>query len=191
MQLTTEQRIFVVTKYHETKSYNEVREAFARRFPNRNAPPKKTIYKNVLKYQQNGTSLNLNKGRSGRRVSVRTPDNIQLVRDALNANPQMSTRRNDVPVNRRSFQRIVRQDLQWHPYRIHVRHELKQADFQRRLQFAQWFQNQCNNPRFLYNFVVGDEASFAMNGRVTTHNIRMYAPKGNPPAFNFDVSSDR
>ena len=106
MQLTTEQRIFVVTKYHETKSYNEVREAFARRFPNRNAPPKKTIYKNVLKYQQNGTSLNLNKGRSGRRVSVRTPDNIQLVRDALNANPQMSTRRKDVPVSRRSFQRL-------------------------------------------------------------------------------------
>lgn len=191
MQLTTEQRSFVVTKYHETKSYNEVREAFARRFPNRNAPSKKTIYKNVLKYQQNGTSLNLNKGRSGRRVTARTPENIQLVRDALNTNPQISTRRNGIPVSRRSFQRIVHQNLQWHPYRIHVRHELKQEDFQRRLQFAQWFQNRCHNPRFLYNFVVGDEASFAMNGRVNTHNIRMYAPKGNPPAFNFDVSSDR
>lgn len=112
MQLTVEQRVFVVSKYYETKSYAAVKEAFPQRFPNRNAPSNKTIYKNVLKYQESGTSLNLNKGRSGRRVSVRTPENIQLVRDALNRNPRISTRRNGVPVSRRSFQRIVHRDLQ-------------------------------------------------------------------------------
>ena len=67
MQLTVEQRVFVVTKYLETKSYNAVREAFTRQFPQRNAPTKKTIYKNVKKYQEKGTSLNLNKERYSHR----------------------------------------------------------------------------------------------------------------------------
>ena len=82
-------------------------------------------------------------------------------------------------------------DLKWHPFRIHVRHKLKEIDFPRRLTFCRWFRDQCNNPRFLFNLVIGDEASFAMNGQVNTHNIRMYAEKGNPTSFSFDVSSDR
>ena len=191
VQLNVEQRIFIVTKYIETRSYNDVREAFRLRFPQRNAPSKKTIYTNVKKYKEKGTSLNLNKGRSGRRVSIRTPENIQLVRDTLNGNPNVSTRRNGLPISRRTFQRIIQEDLKWHPYRIHVRHELKQADFQRRVTFSRWFRDRCNNVRFLHNLVVGDEASFTMNGRVNTHNVRMYAEKGNPPSFNFDVSSER
>ena len=142
MQLTVDQRVFIVTKYFETKSYNAVREAFVLQFPQRNAPSKKTIYKNVKKYQENGTSLNLNKGHSGRRITARTPQNIQVVRDALNANPNVSTRRNGVPVSRRTFQRIVQHDLKWHPYRIHVRHELKQTDFPKRLTFCRWFRVQ-------------------------------------------------
>lgn len=30
-----------------------------------------------------------------------------------------------------------------------------------------------------------------MNGHVNTHNIRMYSPKGNPPPFHFEMSSNR
>ena len=102
MQLTVEQRFFVVSTYLETKSYNAVREAFVQIFPGRNAPCKKTVYKNIQKYKENGTSLNLNKSRSGRRRSVRTAENIGLVRNALIENPKISTRRNSVPVSRRT-----------------------------------------------------------------------------------------
>ena len=87
MQLTVEQRVFMVSTYFETKSYNAVREAFVQRFPGRNAPCKNTVYKNIQKYKENGTSLNLNKSRSGRRRSVRTAENIGLMRNALIENP--------------------------------------------------------------------------------------------------------
>ena len=30
-----------------------------------------------------------------------------------------------------------------------------------------------------------------MNGKLNTQNVRQYAPKGHPPAFNFDKSSNR
>ena len=61
-QLTTEQRTFVVTKYLETKSIKSVQDQFRQRFPNRNAPAKRTIQQNVLKYKRHGTSLNRNGG---------------------------------------------------------------------------------------------------------------------------------
>ena len=41
------------------------------------------------------------------------------------------------------------------------------------------------------SFIIGDEAGFSMNGEVNTHNIRQYAPKGQPPAFNFERNDSR
>ena len=191
MQLTVEQRVFVVSLYIETKSYTAVVQAFRERFPERNPPTRRTVYENVRKYRNHGTSLNRNKNNSGRRISIRTQENIESVRDLLIENPTLSTRRNESGLSQTSFSRIVRDDLKWHPYRIHVRHGLKEHDYQRRIEFCTWFFNQSYNPRFLFNFVVGDEASFALNGRVNTHNVRMYAEKGNPPSFNYDTSSNR
>ncbi len=34
--------------------------------------------------------------------------------------------------------------------------------------------------------IVGDEAAFAINGEVCTHNVRQYAPNGHPSEFNFE-----
>jgi len=75
--------------------------------------------------------------------------------------------------------------MKWHPFKIHVRQELLPTDLPRRLNFAQWFVNQSLNQRFLFNVVIGDEASFAMNGTVSTQNVRCYAPKGQPPDIFF------
>ena len=47
MQLTTDQRVFVVVNYHETKSLEQVKQRFRQRFPDRNAPTSRTILKNV------------------------------------------------------------------------------------------------------------------------------------------------
>ena len=72
-----------------------------------------------------------------------------------------------------------------------IRHQLQENDFQRRLQFSHWFQDKCRDPRFLPNYVISDEAGFAMNGKVNTQNVREYAPVGNPPPFTYDVNSSR
>ena len=52
------------------------------------------------------------------------------------------------------------------PYKMIRRHNLKDGDYERRFRFCQWFLHQCNNRRFLANFVIGDEAGFALNGAV-------------------------
>ena len=38
---------------------------------------------------------------------------------------------------------------------------------------CQLFLHQCNNRRFLANFVIGDEAGLALNGAMNNHKVRM------------------
>ena len=192
VQLTSEQRVFVITTYTLTQSVTEVQNAFRIRFPDRNPPDKKTILKNLQKYQTTGTSLNRNKGNSGRRRTARSEENVAAVRDLLEETPRgVSARRNHVEVSKSSFNRITRLDLRWHPYRMHVRHELLPDDLPRRLRYAQWFNQRCRNPNFLQSIIIGDEAGFAINGEVNSQNVREYAPKGHPPAFNFERMNSR
>lgn len=192
MQLTDEQRVFVVKRYFQTRSYQQVQEEFRIRFPDRPVPQKTTIKKNVEKYEEHGTSQNRNKGHSGRRITVRTPENIQAVRERLENNPTgVSSRRNGLGLTKSSFNRITKKDLRLHPYKMLIRHKLREADLRRRLQFCHWFHARCNNRRFLANFVIGDEAGFALNGEVNNHNVRMYAPSNQPPDFHFDRNDAR
>ncbi|CAH1800266.1 unnamed protein product [Owenia fusiformis] len=74
MQLTQDQRVFVVGEWLRSGSLQQVADQFRVRFPDRNVPGKSTIWKNIKKYQREGTSPNLNKGRSGRRRTARSDD---------------------------------------------------------------------------------------------------------------------
>ena len=192
VQLTKEQRVFVVSRYLETKSYQAVRVDFQQRFPGRAMPCKSTIDRNVKKYLEHGTSLNLNRQFSGRRRTARSGQNIADVREEMLANPRnFSLRRNNLNLSRCTIQRIISQDLKWHPYKIFTRHALQPNDFQRRITFSRWFEQAAFNPRFLRRVVIGDEATFSMNGKVSSQNVRMYAPHGNRPDFTYEVSNCR
>lgn len=193
VQLTTEQRIFVVKKFHETRSLQATQVEFREAFPDREPPAKKTIWANVRKYETYGTSLNLNKGHSGRPRTARSEANVAAVRQQLIDHPrETSARRNGVGLSPASFNRITRQDLHFHPYHIHIQHELLPADLPRRQAFCEWLLERCvRNPRFLRNFMIGDEAAFAMNGKVNQHNVVEYAPARHPPVFNFDTHISR
>ena len=190
-QLTSGQRTFLVENYFKTQSINEVIRLFEERFPDQNPPSASTVWRNVNKYRQHGTSLNRNRGNSGRKRTGRSQENIQAVRIQLQNNPHISVRRNAVGLPKSTFNRITRLDLRWHPYQICIRHELRDGDFARRRDFCRWFAEQQRNPHFLRNFVIGDEAGFSMNGEVNSHNVRQYAPKGDRPDFTFVRRDER
>ena len=69
VQLTTEQKVFIVTNFICTQSVTEVQNAFRIRFPDRNSPVRKTILDNVR-----------NQGNSGRRRTGRSERNAATVR---------------------------------------------------------------------------------------------------------------
>ena len=111
VQLTTEQRVFVVTNFTRMQNVREVQDAFRLRFPDRNPPLRNTILDNVRKYQNTGTSLNRNKGNSGRRRTGRSEENIAAVRELLEENPHVISRQNPVAVMQSTFNRITRLEL--------------------------------------------------------------------------------
>lgn len=68
-QYTQEERVFMVKSYLETKSPDYVIDACRNQFLNRNVPSKFTIYRNVEKYSNEGTSLNLKReGQGGEKL---------------------------------------------------------------------------------------------------------------------------
>ncbi|KAF2350461.1 Protein of unknown function DUF4817 [Trinorchestia longiramus] len=83
MELTKEQKVFVVTTWISTRSIKRVQALFAQHFPGRRSSCEDTIWKNANKYQQEGTSRNLNKGRSRRKRTARSEENVENVRNLL------------------------------------------------------------------------------------------------------------
>ena len=69
------EHIFFVKLYCEMKNYSQVQIKFRTLFPELLPPNKTTIpKKNVKKHERNNTSLNMNKGRSGTRITTRTQE---------------------------------------------------------------------------------------------------------------------
>ena len=190
-QFSPDERTFMVEKYLSTHNCNEVIREFLLQYPHRRPPTSRTILYNVRKFRQHHTCLNRNQFNSGCLRTARLPENIELVRQAILENPNVSIRRNGTGLTRTTFNLIARLDLNLHPYQMIRRHELQENDFRRRINYSQWFVEQCQEEIFLQNVIIGDEATFCMNGRVNTRNTREYAPRGQPPDFFYDQRSSR
>ena len=116
-----------------------------------------------------------------RNKTVRTPENIEAVNQCLkrerDLEPGMlrsSCRRNDFTFSAASFNRICKQDLKLHPYKLVKRQALGPTDCTRRLSMCRFLQEQ---PVKFYNYLaVSDEAWFCLNGHVyNPQNSRCYS----------------
>ena len=103
-QLTKEQRVFMLKYFFTTRSCVQVIQLFGENFPDREPPTKMTIWRNVQKYSERGTSLNINSGRSGRPRTGRSQQNIDRVQQLLIDNPRgVSGRRNGLGLPQATF----------------------------------------------------------------------------------------
>ena len=178
-RLTIAQRVWVCIEYARVNNAQEVIRRWAIYWDNIPAPSKQTVIKTFRKFGREGSCHNLNKGRSGRTRTARTAENIELVRRSLTENGQRSSRRNGLGLSRRTFQRIVRLDLNFHPYVLIRRQKLKDGDPAQRLAFCNQFVNTVEqNPGFLDQLIVSDEAIFSLNSEINTRNVRKYAAHG-------------
>ena len=87
MPWTREEKIFCVTTYLESKSFKIAQAKSHRKFNFHNYPQKSQIYHWVHKFQATGSVNNHNKNaenpRSGRKLTARCPDNVDVVRDSV------------------------------------------------------------------------------------------------------------
>ena len=91
----------------------EVRRRWQGRFGNIPAPTKRTITKTYQKFRPR---------------AVRTPENIELVRESLTQHGNRSSRQNGLGLSRSSFHRIAKLDIKFHPYVMITRQKLREGD---------------------------------------------------------------
>ena len=80
-RLTIAQRTWVCIEFARVGNAHEVLRRWRHRWHNIRHPTVRTILKTFEKFEGEGTTHNLNKERSGRRRTVRTPGNIALVQN--------------------------------------------------------------------------------------------------------------
>ena len=59
---------------------------------------------------------------------VRTEANIERVRQHFNDHPHDSLRKNGLNLKKSTVQRILKEDLKWHPYKIQLLQDLSDLD---------------------------------------------------------------
>lgn len=111
---------------------------------------------------------------TGRPPTVRTPENVNRVRVAIQRSPRRSARKHAVALgmSNRSLRRILHEDLSFHPYKIMTVQELMPPDHLNRV-------NRCQEMLNLIpatsTFFSSDEAHFHLSGAVNKQNFRYWA----------------
>lgn len=110
----------------------------------------------------------------GRPRTVRTPENVILVRNAIEQSPRRSARRHAVALgmSSRSLRRILHEDLKFHPYKIMMVQELLPCDFEHRRHCCQ---EMLDRIPLNSTFFSSDEAHFHLCGAVNKQNFRYWA----------------
>ena len=137
---SVQQRIFCVEQFVLSKSIVSVQREFRRKFGDDRqrgaAPSRKIIGQWVRQWRETGS---VQVRVRTRRNTVRSPENIQRVRRALERSPRRSVRRNSQLLNLsdRSVRRILHHDLHFHSYKLQIVQELTTAHKALRVRFCQ------------------------------------------------------
>jgi hypothetical protein len=154
------------------------RREFRREFwihRNRAVPSAHAIKTWVRNFEATGSPL---KKKGGSVKTVRTPENIAVVRKNIERSPHRSMRRHTLSLglSEASVRRILHKDLHFCHYQIQVTHALYERDYVNRVNFCQTFLQLINqNQELVNNSLMSDEAQFHLSGFVNKHNFRYWS----------------
>lgn len=176
MQLTLEQRIFIVDSFGKQKSEVITLRAYQQKFGiGISRPTVKRVYN---KWKENGTIHNLNKGNSGRKRTRRSEENVAVVRLNIMTDQHISVRKLSAvtQLSRATCHRICRKDLQLKPYKVQCHQELSGNDKDRRLLFCNKINDMVtNNELVLTNVIFSDECHIYLKGTPNRQNFRSWS----------------
>ena len=127
-------KTFCVTLYLETKSLKTVQARYRRRFNFNNFPPKFQITCCVKKFKDTGTLIKSTKkgqkSTSGIKLTARSPENVDAVRDSVGRSPKKPLQRcsQELGLSCSSVHRILKNDIQLYPYRIQIKQTITHND---------------------------------------------------------------
>ena len=169
-EFTKEERMFCVNLKMRGEKYPEIQRKFLLEF-GRVAPSVRGVFSMARKLKTDCTLTDLRKGRSGHRVTVRTPANIARVqRECERAKtrepgvPGPSARRHAAPVKKSTFNTITKKDLNLRPYVVSRVHKVGETQTERRLKMGRFLASKSLG--WFDDLIVSDEAWFTLSGHV-------------------------
>ena len=122
------EKVFIVNLFKTLTNFpnrvERVRRNFAREFPGQKVPSERTIYRLVHKFETKYTVENLHKGNSGPRRTARTDAVVRQVENVVTRDcrveydrPANTSRRNELNLSKSTWNRILRNDLNFTCYR--------------------------------------------------------------------------
>jgi len=142
---------------------------------NRAVPSAHAIKTWVRNFEATGSTL---KKKGGSVKTVCTPENIAVVREAIERSPHRSALRHSVShgLSEASIRRILHKYLHFYPYKIQVTHALHERDYVNRVNFCQTFLELINQDQELVNnLLISDEAHFHSSRFVNKRNFRYWS----------------
>lgn len=154
---------------------NLARRFYSERFPNRRLPDRQVFVDSHRRLMESG--MFYPKCDRGRNRDVRTPALEEAILHQIEVDPSKSTREISevMGVNHVIVWQVLKENLLW-PYHIQRVQGLLPADFQPRIQFCEWYLQQCaENREFEMRVIFSDEASFSRDGIFNYHNSHVWA----------------
>jgi len=107
----------------------------------------------------------------GREPSLRTPENIERVRQAFVRSPRQSASRNAIALRMsdRTVRRILNEDLNFHPYKMVMVQAINYQDIVNRKTLCEVLLNALDNDN-LNTVLMTNEANFHLRGNVNPQN---------------------
>jgi hypothetical protein len=111
----------------------------------------------------------------GRKPSLRTPENIERVRQAFVISPRRSASRNAIALRMsdRTVRRMLHKDLNFHPYKMVMVQAINDQDTVNRKTVSEALLNALQNDDFNH-VLMTDEANFHLCGNVSSQNRRYW-----------------
>ena len=153
-------------------------------------PHRNTIVNLYNKFKKTGSVLDAD--RSGR-PSI-DDETKEKIKNHVHENPQSSIRQTAklADTSYSSVQKVLKNELNFFPYKIQLTQELHPEDCALRVNMAQILIEKINfDTNFLHNIIFSDESTFRLDGTVNRHNCRIWAKEKPSVTFQKSHSSKR
>lgn len=146
---------------------------YAEKFPNNRHPDDRVLKKLKERFEHTGS---VEYKKETRTKSVLNEENQLAITMSVVETPEISVRQisKNLEISKSSVGKCLKRN-KYHPYHAQLHQELAENDFEKRITFCQWAQNQAAENENFFKFVLfTDECTFHRNGFVNRHNFHFY-----------------
>lgn len=150
----------------------EARRLYAENFPGRRIPDRRVFQAVDARLRERGIRIG-----AIERPRPRQPNFEDQILQMVEREPTTSTRKisSELGVSHTTVWRTIR-NQQLYPFHFQKVQALTPADYPPRQQFCRWLLNRCaEEPNFVAHILFTDEASFARDGIMNSHNMHYWA----------------